>query len=52
MVKIVLPMQRVQVQFLVRELRTHMLCNTAKKKKKKKAKKKKKKKTNKHKINK
>ena len=35
MVKIVLPMQRVQVQFLVRELRTHMLCNTAKKKKKK-----------------
>ena len=34
MVKIVLPMQRVQVQFLVRELRTHMLCNTAKKKKK------------------
>ena len=36
MVKIVLPMQRVQVQFLVRELRTHMLCNTAKKKKKKK----------------
>ena len=36
MVKIVLPMQRVQVQFLVRELRTHMLCNKEKKKKKKK----------------
>ena len=33
MVKIVLPMQRVQVQFLVRELRTHKLCGTAKKKK-------------------
>ena len=51
MVKIVLPMQRVQVQFLVRELRTHMLCNTEKKKKKK-AKQTKKHKTNKHKINK
>ena len=50
MVKIVLPMQRVQVQFLVRELRTHKLCGTAKKKKK--AKQTKKHKTNKHKINK
>ena len=30
MVKTVLPMQRAWVQFLVRELRSHMLCTVAK----------------------
>ena len=38
MVKFAFPLQGAQVQSLVRELRSHMLCVAAKKKKKKKLK--------------